>query len=686
MKKARVMRNDIARLAASLAAAALALSTAPLSAQVISVAAAPIAEIPLGESADFFTFGGGAELSARWAPPSLGGLGLGAGLSYRYLPTRVETGLSAVSLAALASWRLQAGKSLGFEARAGGGGYFATYSGEPGANAYAEASLGADITAGQSFKIGLTAGWSGLLASPRPLYSGLQACISVRFFPGADTKPRLKIDEPSWGPVFPSIAASYASSPLGIVRITNAEGSAVSNVTVSVFAPEVMDGSTVCAEIPKLARGESAEVPIVAILGEAVLAKAEASDAAATITVAYEARGRALAVERSAALRILDRNAISWKEDEVIASFVTPKDPSALKLAKAVAGAVRADSRSGVPLEFRVAVGMAQALKSLGVKYVVDPKSAYSELSGRADSVDFVQYPAQTLAFKAGDCDDLSVLFCTLMESVGVRCAFILVPEHILAAVELPLLPKEAERAFSNPERIISYGGRAYAPVECTVLGSGFMAAWSEGAKQWIKAGGAARLIPVEDAWKSYPSAAVAIDVAAPAMPSDKAIASAYGAEMDKFIDLQLTPLLASLQSDIKKKGATPELENRLGALLGRYGRLDEAERELQKAVKARPFAPAYVNLANVALLRKDTAKALGFFDQARRADPKSALALAGSAACRYDMGDTAEARRLYGILGGMDSAIAGRYAYIAGDGSGRASQGGAATQPSWDD
>ena len=40
-------------------------------------------------------------------------------------------------------------------------------------------------------------------------------------------------------------------------------------------------------------------------------------------------------------------------------------------------------------------------------------------------SAEYVQFPHQTLELKGGDCDDLSVLFSSLLESVGIESALV---------------------------------------------------------------------------------------------------------------------------------------------------------------------------------------------------------------------------------------------------------------------
>ena len=54
-------------------------------------------------------------------------------------------------------------------------------------------------------------------------------------------------------------------------------------------------------------------------------------------------------------------------------------------------------------------------------------------------SVDFLQFPYQTLLYHGGDCDDLSILNCSLFEALGIQTAFITIPGHIYMAYEISL-------------------------------------------------------------------------------------------------------------------------------------------------------------------------------------------------------------------------------------------------------
>ena len=81
-----------------------------------------------------------------------------------------------------------------------------------------------------------------------------------------------------------------------------------------------------------------------------------------------------------------------------------------------------------------------------GLVYVIDPSTPYLEYSKTGGAVDFLQFPRHTLDYKAGDCDDLSILFNSLLESIGIKTAFITVPGHIFTAFNINIPPDQASR------------------------------------------------------------------------------------------------------------------------------------------------------------------------------------------------------------------------------------------------
>ncbi len=59
-------------------------------------------------------------------------------------------------------------------------------------------------------------------------------------------------------------------------------------------------------------------------------------------------------------------------------------------------------------------------------RYVVDQYSYYSDPRSR----EYIQPPYETIAIRGGDCEDLSILLCSLLENLGIRTYLVLTDNH----------------------------------------------------------------------------------------------------------------------------------------------------------------------------------------------------------------------------------------------------------------
>ncbi len=648
--------------------AALTLAAAPAGmAQSLDLSVAPVLDLPLGDSSGRFTMGGGAELAGGYALPPLPWLRLSGDIGYRLLPTAAGASLSAISLSAGAGLVLEPLPRLQASIDARGGAYYGIYKGLGAANALARADAGLAFSLSRALKLGAGASFLCFLASPKPTYTGLSLRLVATYVPGGGgNASRLGIDELRLEPVFPVFFKYYDTNPVGSVVIANRESSPIRDVRVSLYAKEFMDAPKVCAEIPSMRKGERREVPLLALFGDQILSVTESTKVSVEVRVDYALPEGPMSAARSESLRVLDRNSMIWEDDRRAAAFVTPKDPAVLELSKAVAGLVREDPRAGGSLDFRIALGLFQALGTYGMKYVRDPKSSYVERSANPREIDFLQFPRQSLQYKSGDCDDLSILYAALLESVGVETAFITVPGHIYAAAALGMDAAEAARYFSRVDQFVAIGGKVYVPVETTMYPEGFLAAWATGAKEWRDAGERAKLLPIREAWQVYEAVGLRDSPPALALPGPAACLSAYGREIDRFVAQELEPRVRALKAEMAASNNAAESRNKLAVLYARYGQYDQAEPVLQGIVASAEYAPALVNLGNIALIRRDPAKAGAWFERAMAAAPGNAQAIAGRARSSFELGEASRAAELFARLQSVDPVMAARYSYLA--------------------
>jgi hypothetical protein len=317
--------------------------------------------------------------------------------------------------------------------------------------------------------------------------------------------------------VFPVSWAWYQDNPAATVRITNHEPNTVTDVNLSLFMDRYMGQPELFAVIPRLAPGESAELPVTALFNEVMLSLTETVNANGQVMMSYRSLGARKETDFPIQMPIYHRNALSWDDDRRAASFVSPRDPAARLFARyiaSIADRMSEDALPGnsLPRHVRYAAALFEALAAYGIIYVIDPASSFVELSEDASAVDSLNYPYQTLYYRGGDCDDLSILDCSLLEALGVETAFITIPGHIYCAFDTGIPAAEASSLSGLlREGLIEYGGRLWMPVEITVPGEGFYGAWRIGARAWRAAaeGGVAedtrRLYPMRESWQVYP-------------------------------------------------------------------------------------------------------------------------------------------------------------------------------------
>ena len=122
------------------------------------------------------------------------------------------------------------------------------------------------------------------------------------------------------------------------------------------------------------------------------------------------------------------------------------------------------------------------ALTLYGLTYSTDPVAT---LNSDNKTVDYIQFPQQTLDYKGGKCSDFSVLYASMFEAIGVESAFITIPGHIFMAVALQMSPDDVRKTFQNSDDFIYQDGKVWLPIEITLREGGFLKAWQLGAKEW---------------------------------------------------------------------------------------------------------------------------------------------------------------------------------------------------------
>jgi len=479
---------------------------------------------------------------------------------------------------------------------------------------------------------------------------------------------KLEISKLEFGSIFPVLFKYYDNHPIGKVLLRNTGNEPITNIKVYLFVKQYMDNPKEC-EVPIILKsGEEKEAELFSLFTNKVLEITEGTKVSVSLTFEYSSGGKIYKIEKIETVRLYDRNAITWADNRRAAAFVTAKDPTVLTFSKNTAGIVKQKGINVINKNLRMAIALHETLSLYGINYVVDPKTPYAVFSRNRNAVDFLQFPRQTLKYKAGDCDDLSILYCALLESVGIETAFITVPGHIFIAFAANISPEEARKVFSHPDELIFRKGKVWVPVEVTKTNEGFIDAWETGAREWRenRVKKEAMLYPVHEAWEVYEPVGLPGQELAINLPAIDKVENLYEKGLSALIDRELYPKIANIKKEAAENEGDIKTINNLGVLYAKYGLLEKAEHEFKYVLeKDKEYVPSIINIGNIYYLKKNIDKALHYYEQAYKILPNNPTVLLNVAKAEHELENYGYAQRAYNKLKSLDPALAMKFSYL---------------------
>ena len=215
------------------------------------------------------------------------------------------------------------------------------------------------------------------------------------------------------------------------------------------------------------------------------------------ISVSYSRDRRDQRVEKQLErVYVAGKGKLSWNIEGMAAAFVTPSDLVVAGLARGLVQ--RYDDV--LALKFNHSnIGKAailfDALGMYRLSYQADQKTPFASISDDKTIFDTVQYPSELLAkpegvdVKIGDCDDLTVLYASLLENLSIDTAFLEANDpgagHIYLMFDSGIRPDRAEDHFTSASEYVEWQGRIWIPVETTMYGFTFGDAWRQGVNEY---------------------------------------------------------------------------------------------------------------------------------------------------------------------------------------------------------
>ncbi len=283
--------------------------------------------------------------------------------------------------------------------------------------------------------------------------------------------------------IYPSYYQFYNTYPIALVKIKNMVSYPIEvNIIANIqgFSERSQESG-----FKKINPGQTEKIPILAIFGKNILYTSQREEA--IIDMQIEARAGATQSKTiSANIVIHSRNA--WNgEINRLKYFLTPDDEEIIDLSRQILEYNPIIESSEIK-NFENAKILFNALADSGLRYLSDPNIPFYK-------DDYVQYASETIKKKTGDCDDLVILYGSLLESVGIKTAFVEVKDpdkeiaHLYLVFDSGVSPKNSRLVSSNDKSYIIRKNKIWIPVETTLMQNDFNNAWKTAALNYLQEG-----------------------------------------------------------------------------------------------------------------------------------------------------------------------------------------------------
>lgn len=464
------------------------------------------------------------------------------------------------------------------------------------------------------------------------LMSGLGISAHYRFGKDPDSYPArpdcIRFDNPDFPEfLFSNMQNIYSKKSFAQVNIINKEKHMIKNIDVLFLQSEYMDAPTLCCSIPELKANESRKVDILATFNDKIfqLEGSAAKPLTGEIIVYYSYRGRRAEQRLQVAFAIFDKKSIVWDDDRKLASFITPNISSIENYTDFIEQTCKNICFPYYSKNLQLAIQVYYALKDQGCIYQIDPILPLAVAKNNIKVIDKVNFPRETLKWLAGDCDDLTVLYLSILESAGIETGFISLKNHILPAFNTDVPARSFRELNPDIHKAININGNLWIPVEITFLGEkDFISAWEEGIRTYHKHQNNSDLAfyKTYEAQKIYePLSLPEIDIGLQYKSSN--IKNNFLKDMDFLLNI----ISQDLNKEVKKNNSK-EGYNEIGILAAKLNNFETAEKAFRNALGIDPaYIDAVINTANLYNIQGFYDKALEYYQTALKeleTDPKN--------------------------------------------------------------
>lgn len=433
------------------------------------------------------------------------------------------------------------------------------------------------------------------------------------------SKAPLEIEVLNMRPIFSNTYKLYEQNGIGMVKLTNNTDKIMEGVTLSFMLKDFMDFASE-SKLDKLLPGQSTEVKLKAVFNNTILSVTEDTSVQAMLEASYFDSGKRESYSKSATVSVYEKHKLLWDERERYASFITPKDPPIMSFVRSIV-----TQYPDVKDESQLAALVFNALGVYGLTYVQDPTNPYQVTSGKTNTVDYIQFPRETMERKSGDCDDLVAFYTSALESVGITTRVIEVPGHMFMMFSTGV--DAEDDGYTNDDMYVIYEDKLWIPVETTVLGNSFIKAWELGAANYYKwKDKGLTILNIQHAWETYKPASLAEAKWKPGEVGKDSIDKKFPNEMSAMLKISAQTKTRHYRQEIEKNPSDVDAHVQIGIILAKLGDRDEAMKYFDKILAMKPGnATALNNRGNLLMIDSKYAEAQKAYREATRSNPDDA-------------------------------------------------------------
>jgi len=519
------------------------------------------------------------------------------------------------------------------------------------------------IPATSSLSFRIECGYNYFNLSPTP-FTSYAVTLGASYNFSGDTGNRISPDEASvklTSKTFDDIYAirykQYNSSGIGMLSITNTGDTPVYNVRIDVDIEGVTSVSRSTESIKLLPVHETRSTFIRVNITDKILSITEDGKRSIRFRIVYGTDKSKYYYTENSEIQVFNKNAITWDKTERLGSFIMPRDATLSSFSRRMISAVNEQESNGISTKLFTAMILFNSLNAAGLTYVSDPQTMGS-------GIDYVQLPGETLNKKAGDCDDLTALYASLLEGVGISTAIATIPGHVFLLFNTEVIESSTYEISDDPLSYVIRGGTVWVPVEVTSLKEGFFISWKNGSQNVARAD--FFCIDTMKAWEQFPPADNETDYAVET-PDTRHLNELIASDTASLKNIMLDKKASQLNLYLSENSNDYKKWNELGIIYGRFNMLKEAEECFIKAVSlSNNYCSALCNLGNIAMLKKDYKTASDFYEKAYNIDSDNTGIIINFARALYELKKYDQANTLYRKALLKNPGVAARYGYLA--------------------